>query len=166
MAFWPVPDVAKDNIYELIPRLFTNRGISLLLLDVDNTLSPYTVDEASPRLKAWARDMQEAGLTLFILSNNRGERPAHFAEELGIGYVKKAFKPFPKTARETIAALGFTPGETALIGDQIYTDTACAKWIGATAVLVKPIAFTNPLLRLRYWLEWPFRLKYHWKKMK
>ena len=31
---------------------------------------------------------------------------------------------------------------------------------GATAITVEPIAFTNPLLRLRYWLEKPFRLAY------
>ena len=62
MSFWPVPDVMKDNIYQIAPRMFKNRGINFILLDVDNTIAPYTVSEASPRLIAWVKTMKEAGL--------------------------------------------------------------------------------------------------------
>lgn len=166
MSFWPVPDIMKDNIYEITPRMFTNRGIRFILLDVDNTLAPYTVNQATPRMAAWVRELKDAGLELFILSNNRGERPEIFAKALGVDYVKRAWKPFTKLARSVLAEKGYSPEETALIGDQIYTDTACAKWLGAMAVLVHPICFSNLMLRLRYWLEAPFRLKYKWKFMK
>lgn len=166
MSFWPVPDIMQQSIYQLSPRLFTNRGIKFILLDVDNTLAPYTTDEASPRLKAWVQGMKDAGLELYILSNNKGDRPAIFAQALELDYVKKAWKPFTKIAKAMLTEKGYTPSETAVIGDQIYTDTLCAKALGAMAVLVQPIAFTNPFLRLRYWLEAPFRLKYQWKYMK
>lgn len=166
MSFWPVPDVMKDNIYELQPRLFTNRGIRFLLLDIDNTVAPYTVDTATERMKAWVDSLRAAGLEVFILSNNRGERPARFAAAFGLEFRKKAWKPFPRAAREVMAARGRTPAETAFIGDQIYTDTACAKWCGAFAVLVRPIEFHRFILRFRYWLEFPFRLRYRWKHMK
>lgn len=158
MSFWPVPDLMKDDIYQIEPRVFTNRGIGFIILDVDNTIAPYTLHEASPRLRAWAEGMKAAGLELFILSNNRGTRPALFAEALGVDYVKRANKPFTKAARRVLAERGWRPEQTALIGDQIYTDTLCARRLGAFAVLVRPIAFTNFLLRLRYWLEFPFRL--------
>ncbi|MGN1003178.1 MAG: YqeG family HAD IIIA-type phosphatase [Oscillospiraceae bacterium] len=157
MSFWPVPDIMKNDLYQLTPRLFTNRGIRFIILDVDNTIAPYTCQEASPRLKAWVGEMKRAGLELFILSNNRGERPALFAEALGVGYVKKAHKPSTKKARQVLADRGYTPAETALIGDQIYTDVLCAKRLGALAVLVHPIAFSHFLLKLRYGLELPFR---------
>ena len=62
--------------------------------------------------------------------------------------------PIPDVMAET----GHSPGETAFVGDQIYTDTLCAKCCGALAVTVKPLRFTNPWLLLRYWLEFPFRL--------
>lgn len=166
MSFWPVPDIMKDNIFEIVPRMFTNRGIRFLLLDVDNTIAPYTQDAVSPRLLGWVKELQAAGLELYILSNNRGERPERFAAALGIGYVKRACKPFTKTARAVLQERGFTPAQTALIGDQVYTDTLCAKRLGALAVLVRPIAFTNIFLRIRYWLEAPFRAKYRWKDMK
>lgn len=166
MSFWPVPDVMKDNIYQLTPRMFTNRGIRFIILDVDNTIAPYTVHVASPRLAAWVEEMKSAGLELFILSNNRGERPAVFAEALGLAYIKKARKPFVKKAKELLTERGYTPAETALIGDQVYTDVLCAKRLGAWAVLVRPILLSNFLLRLRYYLEFPFRIKYKWRSMK
>ena len=163
MSFWPVPDVMKDNIYQIAPRMFKNRGINFILLDVDNTIAPYTVSEASPRLIAWVNTMKEAGLELFILSNNKGNRPAVFAEELGLEYVNKAWKPFTKIAKEVLSQKGINPANTAVIGDQIYTDTCCGKWIGAFTVLVHPIEFSNIWLKLRYWLEFPFRLTYKWR---
>ncbi len=157
MSRLPIPDVRKRSLYELTPRLFTNRGIRFLLLDVDNTIAPYTRDEAGARARAWVRDMQVAGLELFILSNNKGVRPERFAAELGLPWRKRAKKPFPGIAREVMAERGYAPGETAFIGDQIYTDTLCAKSCGAFAVLVEPIEFSNVWLKLRYWAERPFR---------
>ena len=166
MSFWPVPDVMKQNIYEITPRLFTNRKIRFIILDIDNTLAPYSVSTATDRMKAWVSGMKEAGLELYVLSNNRGQRPEQFAAALDLPYRNKAWKPFPRTAKEVMAERGYRPEETAFIGDQIYTDTACAKWCGAFAVLVHPIELRRFLLRFRYWLEFPFRLKYRWKYMK
>ncbi len=158
MSFWPVPDLMRDNIYQIEPQALIRRGIRVVLLDVDNTLAPYTVNEPTQKMKDWAREMKAAGLELFILSNNRGERPGIFAGALGIDFVKKARKPFTAAARRVLAKLGAEPEQTALVGDQIYTDTLCAKSLGAAAVLVRPIKFTNIFLRLRYWLEAPFRV--------
>ena len=166
MSIWPVPDVMKQNIYEITPRLFTNRGIRFIILDIDNTVAPYTVPEATPRMQAWVRSLQDAGLELYILSNNRGTRPETFAAAFGLPYRKRAWKPFTKQAKAVMAERGYAPGETAFIGDQIYTDTACAKWCGAFAVLVRPIEFNRFILRFRYWLEFPFRLKAKWKTLR
>lgn len=158
MSFWPVPDLMKKDIYEIEPEELLSRGIRLVLLDVDNTLAPYTVNEPSRRLTDWAQKLTDAGLELFILSNNRGGRPAIFAAALGIDFVGKARKPFTAAAKRVLSEHGAAPEQTALVGDQIYTDTLCAKRLGAMAVLVEPIKFTNIFLRMRCWLEVPFRL--------
>lgn len=100
MGFWPVPDLMKKDIYEIEPRELLNRGIRFVLLDVDNTLAPYTVNEPERRLTDWAHGLRDAGLELFILSNNRGSRPAIFAGALGIGFVGKARKPFTAAAKK------------------------------------------------------------------
>jgi len=126
-------------------------------------VAPYTVHAATPQMKAWAQQMQDAGLELFVLSNNRGRRPQSFAEALGIPHVNRAWKPFTKKAEQVMKQRGYSPSETAFIGDQIFTDTACAKWCGACAVCVRPIEFHRFILRFRYWLEIPFRQYYHRK---
>ena len=166
MSIFHVPDVMKNNVYEIPARLFTNRGITHIFLDIDNTVAPYTIDEATPRMRAWVQSLRDAGLELFILSNNRGERPEKFAAAFSLPYRKRAWKPFTKIAKQVMAERGWLPDDTAFIGDQIYTDTACAKWCGAFAVTVHPIEFSRFVLRLRYWLEFPFRLRYRWKHSK
>ncbi len=166
MSFWPVPDLMTGSIYEIRPRLFTNRGIRFIILDIDNTVAPYTVSEPTERMTAWVNELRDAGLEMFVLSNNRGERPERFAAAFGLDWQRKAWKPFTKNARAVMAERGFSPAETAFIGDQIYTDVCCAKWCGAFAALVHPIEFNRFILRFRYWLEFPFRLKYRWKYMK
>ena len=157
MGFLPVPDLMRDDIYAIEPRALVRRGVKLILLDVDNTLAPYTVNEPTQRMKDWVRGMKDAGLDVFILSNNKGDRPEIFARALGVDFIKKARKPFTAAARAVLAGRGVKPGQAAVVGDQIYTDTLCAKALGATAVLVRPIKFTNIFLRLRYWAEAPFR---------
>ncbi len=157
MKLLPVPDVMERDIYALTPARFTERGIRFLILDIDNTVAPYTVADADGRMRAWVRGMQDAGLELFILSNNRGARPERFAAAFGLPWRKKAWKPFTRAAKAVMAERGYTPAETAFVGDQIYTDVCCAKWCGAYAALVRPIEFNRFILRFRYWLEWPFR---------
>ena len=157
MSLLPVPDLKLEDIYALTPEMLTGRGVRFVILDIDNTVAPYTVDRTDARMRAWADALRGAGLELFLLSNNRGQRPEVFSGELGLPYRKKAWKPFTRQARAVMAERGYSPAETAFIGDQIYTDVCCAKWCGALAVLVRPIEFHRFILRFRYWLEWPFR---------
>ncbi len=157
MSLVPVPDLMLDSIYELSPAELIARGVRFVLLDIDNTVAPYTVHGTDARMRAWTDGLRGAGLELFVLSNNRGTRPEIFSGELGLPYRKKAWKPFTRAAKAVMAERGFTPAETAFIGDQIYTDVCCAKWCGALAVLVRPIEFHRFILLFRYWLEWPFR---------
>lgn len=160
MSVLPIPDLIKNNIYEITPEIFLRRGVKFVFLDVDNTIAPYTVSLASPEMIAWVQRLKDAGLELFILSNNRGNRPAYFSGALDLPYRKKAWKPFTKIAKEVLREKGYSALETAFIGDQIYTDACCAKWCGAYCVLVHPIQFHKFILRFRYWLEAPFRLAY------
>lgn len=154
----PLPHLVAHAFTDLRPEDFLRRGIRVVLLDLDNTLAPYSLHQASKPLQTWISSLQQANLTPFLLSNNRGNRPAIFAESLGIGYVKHARKPNTNILFHVLNQLGVTPAETALVGDQIYTDVLCARRAGILAILVRPIALENPFLALRYFAEFPFRL--------
>lgn len=157
----PIPTLMKNDIYALTPEELHTMGVRLLMMDLDNTLAPYHIHTASPALCSWITAMKAAGIDLFILSNNHGDRPARFSRQLNVDYVNRAHKPHTETALRIAAQRGFTPEETALLGDQIYTDVLCAVRAGFKSICVRPICISrNPLLAIRYFFELPFRLAY------
>ena len=154
----PIPKCSVHDIYEITPEFLREQGVELLLMDLDNTLSPYIVDDATDELKAWIENLKQGGIKPFIFSNNKGDRPMLFAEQLGLEYVKLAKKPRQDVLHRVLEEQGYTPERTAIIGDQIYTDVLCGAIGGLYTIVVKPILLHNPLHTLRYWAETPFRL--------
>lgn len=75
------------------------------------------------RLKAWRDELAEHGVTLFILSNNRHEsRPRIFAEALDVPYIGHAGKPKTASFFKAMERMKAAPEQTAIVGDQIFTD--------------------------------------------
>ena len=66
--------------------------------------------------------MKKAGLKLCIISNALEERVRIVGEKLGIPWVARAIKPRKSPFKKALALLGTTPGETATVGDQLFTD--------------------------------------------
>jgi HAD superfamily phosphatase (TIGR01668 family) len=160
MKFWPVPHLMVDSIYDVSAETLKGQGVSLLFIDVDNTIAPYSDNNVYPKLAEWVEGLKREGVEPFILSNNRGQRPKIFADALGIGYAGRARKPFAKILRCVLEEKGVPRERAAIVGDQIYTDVLCASLAGIFSVLVRPISLKNPLLAARYGLEMPFRLIY------
>lgn len=149
-----------DDIYQITGEALERRGIRLLLADLDNTLVPYGVPLPDERLKAWRDDLAAHGVTLFILSNNRHEsRPRIFAEGLEVPYIGHAGKPKTPSFVQAMERMGVTREQTAIIGDQIFTDVLGGNRAGVATILVRPIRLAgNPGRYLRYAVEVPFRL--------
>ena len=148
------------DIYEITGEALARRGFKLLLADLDNTLVPYGVPLPDERLKAWRDDLAAHGVTLFVLSNNRHEsRPRIFAEGLGVPYIGHAGKPKTPSFVKAMERMGVTREQTAIVGDQVFTDVLGGNRAGVTAILVEPIRLAgNPGRYLRYAVEVPFRL--------
>lgn len=148
-----------DSIYDLTGQALAAQDIRFLMADLDNTLCPYSVSEPSDALRAWLADLNAHGVTLFLLSNSRKpDRAARFAQALGIAYLGRAGKPKRGGYLRAMAQQGFSPEESAMVGDQIFTDTLGANRAGIRSILVKPISLSgNPGRYLRYWVELPLR---------
>ncbi len=157
MSFSLFPDRKFQKAEDISPELLRDMGIDLLILDVDNTVAPYKTLTLEPEILDWARRVKSSGVRLYIVSNNKSQRPEVFAKILDIPYIKRAGKPSPRGVREALAITGIDKDRTALVGDQIYTDTIAANLAGVKILLVEPIKFTNPFLAIRYFLELPFR---------
>ena len=159
MAWFRASFTAHD-IYEITGAALERRGIKLLLADLDNTLVPYGVPLPDERLKAWRDDLNAHGVTLFILSNNRHEnRPRMFAEWLDVPFIGHAGKPKTPSFLRAMEQMGVTREQTAIVGDQVFTDVLGGNRAGISAILVRPIQLAgNPGRYLRYAVEVPFRL--------
>ena len=65
------------------PKALAEKGVRLVLADLDNTLVPYGVAEPNHQVRAWKAALEAAGITLFILSNSRKPgRAQNFAQAL------------------------------------------------------------------------------------
>lgn len=159
MAFFLLAGWTGQNVYEISPAALARRGIRLLLADLDNTLAPYGVPEPDQRLRDWTAELNACGVTLFVLSNNRHpQRPARFSKALGVPFIGHAGKPKAASFFRAMEQQGCTPAQTAIVGDQIFTDILGGNNAGVTTLLVEPLRLAgNPGRYLRYAAEWPFR---------
>lgn len=132
-----------------------NTGVKGLIVDLDNTLVPRYENEPPDELKAWLEHVRDAGLGVVIVSNNWTARVGAIAEELGVAIVKGAGKPLAKAFRQGMKMLGTAPQETAVIGDQLFTDVLGGNRLGLHTVLVVPLSEREMLhTRILRKLEW------------
>ena len=159
MSFSLIPAYSFRVITDISPDFLLRAGIRHLMLDLDNTIAAYDEDSPSDDILCWVNNMKTNGISLMIVSNSSHViRVAVFAEAFDIGSIIRAAKPSPASILHYIDDTGFSARESALVGDQIFTDTLAANRAGVYSIIVKPRKFTNPLLALRYIIELPFRL--------
>ena len=158
MSLSPLPRGVYPSVTHIPPAALAARGIKLVLADLDNTLAPYGETCPSPEILAWKAGLEAEGIALFLLSNSRKPgRAQRFAEALGIPYEGHAGKPKVGGFQRAMARMGAAPEETAIVGDQIFTDIWGGNRAGVLTLLVHPIQFGTVFRGLRYGLETPFR---------
>ena len=155
--FWLLlPDVMVDAVTSITPQLLEQQGITLLMMDFDNTIVPYTSNTPNEEFCCWLQKMQQSDVRLCVVSNSRKPRVRVFCKQYNIDCITHARKPFSKGIAACMKRYGAAPGECALVGDQIYTDTLGAKCAGLKAILVPAIDNHNFWLKLRHVAEKPF----------
>lgn len=148
----PYPHVFLPDVTHITPELLQKLGVSGLLLDIDGTLMQ--TRDAMPEQKVldWMKDMEESGIILYILSNNKHhDRVKAFAEKVGLPWQHLARKPGLKGFHEAAKRLKMKPETLAMVGDQTFTDMWGARRFGCKGILVDS---TDTYL----WYFWPRRL--------
>ena len=157
MPFSLLPKLITEKLTDVTPELLRKRNIRLLMLDFDNTIVPYTTTTPTGEMERWLKTMNELpDIQLCIVSNSHNDRVPRFCRERGMDVITHAKKPFTKGINECLAKYGVPAFESALVGDQIYTDTLGANSAGVISILVKAIDNHNFWLKARHVLEKPF----------
>lgn len=132
-------------------------GIKGLILDLDNTMIPRHTSSVPDELESWLARVREAGIAACIVSNNFKTRVAQLAERLGLPLVALATKPRRRAFYRGMEVLGTRADDTAVIGDQLFTDVLGGNRLGLYTILVMPLPgpelpHTAVLRRVERWL--------------
>lgn len=133
------PDYTYQAVGDIAAGFFAEHGIRYAILDIDNTLVPYTEPEPTPAALAFLERLKREGVQYCFVSNNHGRRVARFNKTIGAWYCARAKKPLKAGIFKALAQFGAQPQETALIGDQLFTDVWGGRRAGLTTILVEPI---------------------------
>lgn len=134
------PNAYISSLQEISPAYFKQRGIKGLILDLDNTIIPWKAGVLRQETVNLLKNYTSAGLKLCIVSNAFNRRVTNLLKPLGVPWVARAGKPRRKPFVKALKILGTGPHETAVIGDQLFTDILGGNRIGLYTMLVIPMS--------------------------
>lgn len=133
------PDLHVESVFELNLEKLKENDIKGLIIDIDNTLVSWEIKHATEKIKAWLLGLRKEGFGICLVSNNTKDRVAVFNEELKLPAIHRALKPRIGAFKKAMRTIGTTAENTAVIGDQIFTDVLGGNRMGLFTVLVVPI---------------------------
>ncbi|MGF1538401.1 MAG: YqeG family HAD IIIA-type phosphatase [Elainellaceae cyanobacterium] len=154
------PDlVLGSSILSLTPEIIRQHNLQGMILDVDDTLVPFTAANISPELAAWASQVRPL-VSLWLVSNNTSHvRISRIAQSLDLPYVSGAGKPSRRKLKQAAADMDLPVERIAMVGDRLFTDVLAGNRLGMFTVLVNPMvdpakeATVSPVHALEVWIS-------------
>ena len=134
------PRLYLESIYYINGSNLWQLGIRGLIFDLDNTIVPWKAKNFSPQMTSWLLAMKAQGFKLSVVSNARSKRVSSLLEPLGIPAIALAGKPARRAFLLAMAAMETKTMETAVIGDQLFTDILGGNRLGLFTILVNPLS--------------------------
>ncbi len=133
------PDIYVDSIHDIALDDLKERQVKGFILDLDNTITLWNSNEISIQVEEWFKQIKSMGFKACILSNNGEKRIVRVAQSLDIPYIHRAAKPNPRSFLRAVHLMGLLREETAVIGDQLFTDILGGNRAGLITILVVPL---------------------------
>lgn len=122
--------------------MLRERGIQGMLLDLDNTLCPWGSREVTPARREWI-ERAKSHFKLCIVSNTfKGRRLHAVGADLGLPTVARwglGRKPGRGGILAGLKLIETTPGESVIIGDQIFADILGGNRAGLLTIWIPPL---------------------------
>lgn len=159
-----LPTLRYKRVYEIPKEKLNELGITLVLLDMDNTTAPWRTDYVAPQIALWVEEIKKENIIVALLTNSKGLNADSIGKKLNIPVYKNAKKPFKSETKKILKALSIKAENTLIVGDQLFTDIVLANKIKAKSVLLEPIDnrewwATKVFNRTREKLVWKFLFK-------
>ncbi|MDD4170602.1 MAG: YqeG family HAD IIIA-type phosphatase [Syntrophomonas sp.] len=134
------PRIYVDTLLDIPLNHLREQNISAFIMDLDNTITEWNSNELRSEVEEWFKLIKTAGFKACILSNNGEQRIRKVAERLDIPFIHRAAKPRRGSFHRAIDIMGVRAAQTAVVGDQIFTDVLGGNRAGLFTILVKPLA--------------------------
>lgn len=141
------PKIKLEKVTDISIEILNKYGIKALILDVDNTLSTHHGQVLTEGLSEWLDLMRKNDIKMTVLSNSNSKRLTPFAQKIGLDFISLGLKPLPFGYLRALKRLGTNKKETAIVGDQLFTDTMGGNFVGVITILLTPI---KPETSLRF----------------
>ena len=156
-----MPDEMYDRFDLVTPEHLKSLGIKYIFSDIDNTLATYDDPTPPENVLNWIKLMNENGIKIAFVSNNKEERVSLFNRELGFVAYSKAHKPLTGKLKQAMRDFGATRENSLLLGDQLLTDCAAGNRAGMYVIIVPPIKdVLTPFFKFKRKLEIPYIEKF------
>ncbi|MBN9417728.1 MAG: YqeG family HAD IIIA-type phosphatase [Candidatus Eremiobacteraeota bacterium] len=154
MLKWLRPRQTVGFLTEIDIDDLLSQGIRGLLLDLDNTIVAWDQHDVEHEVQEWIHRAKASALALCLVTNAKLDRVERAIKPLGIPYVALARKPMLRGFKKAMQMLGTAPGETAMVGDQIFTDVLGANLLGVHSILIE-----LPDPKEQWWMKGTRRLE-------
>lgn len=134
------PDAVVASVTAVTPEFLRERGVRAVLVDLDDTLLAAGSEDLEPHFKGWLELLRRADVPVVILSNGSQRRVARWARELDVVGLPLMGKPLRHAFARGLLQLGTPARETAMVGDQLFTDVLGANLAGMVSILVAPLS--------------------------
>lgn len=139
MLKYITPDFYADSINEVPFENLKKADVKGLIIDLDNTITYWNSDSISDEVLEWFKEIKNLEFCACLLSNNKEDRVAKIANILDVPYVANAGKPRVKSFKNAMDKIGTNKDNTAVIGDQVFTDVLGGNRLELFTVLVVPM---------------------------
>lgn len=154
------PDlILEGSVLCLTPDILQENNLKGLVLDVDETLVPLRVPQASVELVEWVDDIRKVA-ALWLVSNNVSEnRISSIAQSLNVPYISGAAKPSRRKLRQAVTAMNLPVAQVGMVGDRLFTDVLAGNRLGMFTILVEPVVDAGtavkayPIRNFEVWLS-------------
>ncbi|MCY0877734.1 MAG: YqeG family HAD IIIA-type phosphatase [Firmicutes bacterium] len=133
------PRLYVQSIYDIDLDRLVDRGMRGLILDLDNTLIGWNQPDVPRELREWLNAVERRRFKTCVVSNNLRERVERFSREVGIMAIGRAGKPRRRAFRQAMQRMGTQRHNTAVIGDQVFTDILGGNRLHLYTILVRPL---------------------------
>ncbi|MGN1344791.1 MAG: YqeG family HAD IIIA-type phosphatase [Traorella sp.] len=134
------PDEIKQKLVDIDLNILYEQKISILILDVDNTLCLHDEESISQEKLMWIQKALDLGMKIILISNNHASRIERIAKKIGCQFCAFSLKPLPFVYMKIIKQNLVDKNCMMCIGDQLFTDILGAKLMGLKNIYVKPMS--------------------------